>query len=64
MTIRKYNRAYLPGDPLIRIHRDQCLCSQPSCGATRPHTTGYSIYVWKYSIYINLNKPKGCNAPF
>lgn len=64
MTIRIYNRAYLPCDPLIAFSRQSCVCSNPPCGIKTPHTTGYAIYFWKYSIYIDFGRPKDCNAPF
>jgi len=64
MKIRIYNRTFLFGDSLIYIHRDQCYCSCPNCGATKPHTIGYTIYLWKYRIVVNFDLQKKCNLPF
>ena len=64
MQIRIYNRTFWHGDPLIYIHRDMCWCSHQSCGKTKPHTFGYTIYLWKYRIAVNFNKPKKCDSPF
>ena len=44
MTIRKYNRAFWHGDPFISFRRNQCYCSKPTCGATKPRTTGFSVF--------------------
>ena len=66
MTIRRYNRVMLPGDPFIYFHRNLCYCSGHECGATikKSRTTGYSIYLWKFIFYIGFDKPKNCNSPF
>ena len=64
MTIRKYHRAYWHGDPFISFRKNQCYCSMPKCGATKPRTTGFTIYFWRYSINIGFDRPKGCDAPF
>lgn len=64
MTIRKYHRAFLPGYSFISFHKNLCYCSKPECGATKPRTTGFAIYFWRYIINIGFDRPKGCNAPF
>lgn len=66
MTIKCYDRVYWHGDPFIDFRRNLCYCSGNECGATikKPHTTGYTIYLWRYALRIEFAKPKNCDSPF
>ena len=64
MKIRIYRRKNWKYYPAFSIHKDRCHCSNPACGATDMHTTGYSICFWKYYIVVEYDRPKGCDAPF
>ena len=65
MKITKHCIDFCPGvDPFIFIHGNGCYCSNPTCGATKPRTTGFTIRVWKYLYTLTFDTPRNCCLPF